>query len=170
MTTMITIRRLMNLVPSSQHVTVKDYITGNKLEDSSAESFVEFIRNDCCVDFDGDYEVYGIQTEGANLVFLVCPQEGNSDRPTDLAMMVADYLTDWSEDEESTATVPESIEAIESYGCSFDEPGDMLVVCAIRHLDCLINPWNKDTMPELLESVGFSAEEIKKYIELWHCM
>jgi len=76
MTTKITIRRLMSMVPGNQPVTVKDYITGNTLEDATAEMFVEFIRNDCCVGFDGDYAIYGIQTEGDNLVFLVCPQEG----------------------------------------------------------------------------------------------
>ena len=75
MTTKITIRRLMSMVPGNQPVTVKDYITGNTLEDATAEMFVEFIRNDCCVGFDGDYEIYGIQTEGDILVFLVCPQE-----------------------------------------------------------------------------------------------
>jgi len=72
----LTIRSLMNKVPGNQSVVIRDYITSNTLETSDAESFVEFIRNDCCIDFDGDYEVYGIEVDGNALVVSVCPQEG----------------------------------------------------------------------------------------------
>ena len=82
-----------------------------------------------------------------------------------LVMAIADYLTDWTDDETSVLPIEESIQIIESYGVKFDEPCDDLVVNAIRHFANIINPWSKDVIPDILmdESLGFTKEECDKY-------
>jgi len=85
-------------------------------------------------------------------------------RQQDLVLEIANYLTDWTNDETSVMSEEESIEIIESYGVKFDNPCDDLVVNAIKHLDNIINPWNKAAaIPEILEVIGFNEEEIKRY-------
>ena len=60
-------------------------------------------------------------------------------------------------------TLDDSIKMIESYGIGYDNPCDDLVINAIRHLDDVINLWHKAAMPDILEVVGFTKEEIKRY-------
>jgi hypothetical protein len=73
-------------------------------------------------------------------------------------------LTDWTDDESSVLDLEESLGIIEGYGISYDNPCDELVTNAIRHLDDIINPWNKAAaIPEILEVIGFTEDEIKRY-------
>ncbi|MCL2159534.1 MAG: hypothetical protein FWH48_09025 [Oscillospiraceae bacterium] len=85
-------------------------------------------------------------------------------RQQELVMGIADYLTDWVEDDEtSTLDIDESIKMIEMYGVKFDTPCDDLVINAIRHLDDIMNPWSKATIPDILENIGFTEEETNRY-------
>jgi hypothetical protein len=63
----------MNKVPSNQEVIVKKYIEGHTLESATAESHCEFIRNNCCVGFNGAWEVYGIEVESGILSVSIEP-------------------------------------------------------------------------------------------------
>ena len=86
-----------------------------------------------------------------------------NNRQQELVWEIADYLTDWTSDESSVLEFDESIKLIESYGVGFDEPCDQLVINAVRHFDDTINFWNKSAIPEALEVVGFTKEEIERY-------
>jgi hypothetical protein len=71
--TNITISTFMNKVPSLTQVAVKDYISGELIEQATAEQHVEFMRNNCCLCFDRTWEVYGIQVDEGILTVLICP-------------------------------------------------------------------------------------------------
>ncbi|TDQ69534.1 hypothetical protein C7391_0868 [Methanimicrococcus blatticola] len=76
-----------------------------------------------------------------------------------------DYLTDWTDIEEDCLAIEESITEIELYGVTFNELNDDLVKAALRHFIGVINPWNKDAVPEILQGIGFSEIEIERYWE-----
>ena len=81
-----------------------------------------------------------------------------------LALDIAEYLTDWTNDDTSTLEFDESIKEIESYGVGYDTPCDELITNAIRHLEYIINPWNKKAIPEILvEALGFTEKECFRY-------
>ena len=84
-------------------------------------------------------------------------------RQKELAELLVNYLTDWTEDDESCWTVEESIEEIKLYGPTFDKPDDTLVKSSIRHLMHAINPWNIEVVPEILQTIGFSETEVELY-------
>jgi len=85
-------------------------------------------------------------------------------RQQEIVFDIADYLTDGEDDEYSVMLINESIKAIESYGISFNSPCDQLVTNAIRHLEYIINPWNKNDIPVILMEIsGMTMDEINKY-------
>ena len=84
-------------------------------------------------------------------------------RQKELSYLLMDYLTDWTDNDEDCWTIEKSIEEIKLYGATFDEPNDKLVKSSIRHLIYVINPWNVEAVPEILQAIGFSETEI----ELW---
>jgi len=60
----MTIRDVMALVYPLQLVMIREFnFTGRVFESANAESFVEFIRNNCCDGFNGDWLVRNIHTE-----------------------------------------------------------------------------------------------------------
>ena len=82
-------------------------------------------------------------------------------RRQELVLLIADYLTDWIDDDTAVLEIEESISIIGSYGISYDNPCDELVINAIRHFDDIINFWNKSAIPTVLEEIGFTNEELK---------
>ena len=87
------------------------------------------------------------------------------DRRQILTALIVDFLTDWTDDLKSLQSVKTSIEAIESYGVKFDFPDGQLVRAAIRHLKDVVNPWNKESIPDVLHEMGFLVEESQHYWE-----
>jgi hypothetical protein len=88
------------------------------------------------------------------------------ERQKELAINIADFLSDWLNDTDENTPFEESIETIESYGdnVSFDSPNEFLVKAAIRHLIYTMNLMNKATVPDtLVEIAGFTNEEATKY-------
>jgi hypothetical protein len=85
------------------------------------------------------------------------------ERQKQLVKEIADFLTDWSDDIESTMSFDESIETIEGYGISMVNPCAQLVVNAIRHLVYMVNLWHDKDIPYLLMDLGFSFEECVYY-------
>ncbi|MDR2839942.1 MAG: hypothetical protein LBV75_01555 [Paludibacter sp.] len=83
-----------------------------------------------------------------------------------LAKDIADYCSNWLEDKSLTHSYEENIKAIESYGISFEKPDDKLVKAAVRHLISVVNPWNRDVVPEILQDcLIFTKEEAIYYYE-----
>lgn len=86
-------------------------------------------------------------------------------RQQELAELLLDYLTDWTDTEEDCRTIEESIKELKMYGSTFDNPGDTLVKSALRHFIGVINPWNKNAIPEILKDMDFSEMEIEQHLE-----
>lgn len=85
-------------------------------------------------------------------------------RQHELAYKVADYLSDWLEDDSELMSVEENLRCIESYGISVGEPCDELVENALRHFRDIVNPWNHGSaIDTLIECCGFTEDECKKY-------
>ena len=84
-------------------------------------------------------------------------------RHQELVLEIADYLTDWTNDDTAVFELDESIRVIEGYGISYENPCDELVVNAIRQLDDTINFWNKSAITEMLEDIGFTKKEVQRY-------
>ncbi|MDR3047156.1 MAG: hypothetical protein LBU51_06030 [Bacteroidales bacterium] len=81
-----------------------------------------------------------------------------------LAKDIADYLSSWTDDENSIMSFDDSIQAIERYGVSFSQPDEKLVKASIRHLIDIINPWNKSAVLEILEECAiFTKDEANYY-------
>jgi hypothetical protein len=86
------------------------------------------------------------------------------ERMTMLAKDIADYLSSWTDDENSIMSFDDSIQTIESYRVSFSQPDEKLVKASIRHLINIINPWNKSAVPEILEECTiFTTDEANYY-------
>jgi len=82
---------------------------------------------------------------------------------------IADFLSDRQDDPRENLTFDESMRIIEHYGISFGNSCDRLVVNAIRHLKYVVNPWNIDTIPDILaEQAGFTKAECDKYMSLFY--
>lgn len=96
-----------------------------------------------------------------------------STREQELVIAIADFLSDWVEEEEGeewTRNIPfdASIRFVESYGVKFHEPCDSLVVNAIRHYMDIVNPWVRESVPDILQEMcNFTEDESKKYFGLW---
>ena len=90
---------------------------------------------------------------------------GKPTREQELAVNIADYLTDWVEDDdESVRDFDDSVETIESYGVTFNSPCDELVTNAIRHFKYVVNPMNSATIPDtMMELFGMTEDECRKY-------
>lgn len=85
-------------------------------------------------------------------------------RQQEIVMDIADYLTDWTSTPDSVMEFDESIKCIESYGVNFEDSCDELLTNAIRHLEYVINPWNKKDIPEILMIMfEMTEEECYKY-------
>ena len=84
-------------------------------------------------------------------------------RQRELAYLLIDYLTDWVEDEEDRWSIKQSTAVLKSYGSSFDKPDDTLVKSALHHFINIVNPWNRNAVPSILEEMGFSESEIELY-------
>ena len=69
----MTINQVMRKVPGNQQVDVRKYIGDERLELADAHSHCEFLRNNCCIDFDRTYEVYGIEVRDGILTVLILP-------------------------------------------------------------------------------------------------
>ena len=70
-----------------------------------------------------------------------------------LALKIADYLTDSRGIEKAKAQ-------IEEYGVEFDVSSKELVQNAVRHLKYEVNPFNRETITEILKELDFTEEEI----------
>ncbi|MDV0446054.1 hypothetical protein MmiAt1_16640 [Methanimicrococcus sp. At1] len=85
------------------------------------------------------------------------------EREKELAHLLLDYLTDWTEIESDLWTIEKSKEEIKLYGSNFDEPDENLVKSCLRHFIFVINPWNIEAIPYMLEEMGFTENEIELY-------
>lgn len=90
----------------------------------------------------------------------------HSNRAQKLVLLIADYLTDWTDDVSSVVSVEDSIKAIESYGELFHCASSKLVTNAIRHFIDIVNPWNKSAIPDILMDIGFTKDECEQYMSL----
>lgn len=94
-------------------------------------------------------------------------------REQELVIAIADFLSDWVEEDEGeewtrNAPFDASIRITESYGVKFNDSCDALVVNAIRHYIDIVNPWNRETVPDILEEMcGFTKDECEKYFGMW---
>ena len=85
-------------------------------------------------------------------------------RQYEIAYKIADFLSDWLEDDTDLMSIEENIRLIESYGVKFCEPCGQLVVNSLRHFQDVINPWNDIAMFDtLIECCGFTEDECKRY-------
>ena len=85
-------------------------------------------------------------------------------RQLDLVIFVADFLSDWVESDESACIdFVESLNIIESYGVKLTQPCDALGINAVRHLKDIVNPWNENALPDILQTAGFTLAESEIY-------
>lgn len=81
----------------------------------------------------------------------------------EIVTLVAQYLFDWFDEDDNCQDINEIIKSIELYGITLSEPCDALVINAVRHLKDVVNPWNNDTLPDILQDVGFIKKESETY-------
>ncbi len=85
-------------------------------------------------------------------------------RAKELVDNIIYFLADWCEsDQDACCPVDESIAAIESYETNYEQPDDNLVFAAVRHLKDIVNPWNDDSLSEIMLNLGFTVDEIDKF-------
>jgi hypothetical protein len=88
---------------------------------------------------------------------------------------IVDFCADWVDEPECTKdprtmNADKSLSVIESYGVSLSTPNEYLVCNAIRHLESIVNPFNKDALWVILEEqCGFTADEVSlfKNVDYW---
>lgn len=80
----MTINQVMRSIPGNEKVIVREYTTGNFLEEATAEYFCESMSSNCCVGFNRTWEVYGIRnsTDGVFTLDVCQPDKGNARKVT----------------------------------------------------------------------------------------
>lgn len=85
-------------------------------------------------------------------------------RQCEIVYAVAEFLSDWIDDDTDLMSIDENISCIESYGVKFVEPCNDLVINSLRHLKDVINPWNDMAMCDtLIECCILTVEECRQY-------